>query len=128
MACILACAAEAIVATVARKSLEAKAENTEKTAEGEVRHLSFAKKLKWLSNMLWGGTVLLALEHVWHGEITPWFPFLTAMSDPTDKAVMLHEIATVGVGMCVAITAVWAVMVLVSSAMEKKALSAQTQE
>jgi hypothetical protein len=128
MACILACAAEAIVATVARKSLEAKAETAEKTAEGEVRHLSFAKKLKWLSNMLWGGTVLLALEHVWHGEITPWFPFLTAMSDPTDKAVMLHEIATVGVGMCVAITAVWAVMVLVSNAMEKKALSAQTQE
>jgi len=34
--------------------------------------------LGWLTNMLWGGSLLLAFEHVWHGEETPWFPFLTA--------------------------------------------------
>ena len=72
--------------------------------------------------MLWGGAILLAFEHVWHGEVTPWFPFLTAMNDPTDTAEMLHEMATVGVLMAVIITAVWACMVLVTNAMEKKAL------
>ena len=42
---------------------------------------------------------------------------------------MLHEIATVGVAMAVLITAAWAVMVVVSAAMERKAqTAAQAQE
>jgi hypothetical protein len=57
--------------------------------------------------MLLGGSVLLAFEHVWHGEIVPWFPFLTAMSDPEDTAEMLHEMATIGVSMAVLVTVVW---------------------
>ena len=27
-------------------------------------------KLSLLNALLWGGVILLALEHVWHGEIT----------------------------------------------------------
>ena len=60
--------------------------------------------------MLWGGAILLAFEHVWHGEVTPWFPFLTAMSDPQDASEMFHEMATVGVSMSVLVTGIWAVM------------------
>ena len=120
MACFLVTAAEAVVVTAVEKATAKKVE-TGTTQQAEQR-ISFSKKLKWLSNMLWGGAILLAFEHVWHGEVTPWFPFLTAMNDPADTAEMLHEMATVGVLMAVIITAVWACMVLVTNAMEKKAL------
>ena len=66
--------------------------------------------MNWLNYMLWGGAILLAFEHVWHGEVTPWFPFLTAMSDPQDASEMFHEMATVGVSMSVLVTGIWAVM------------------
>ena len=60
-----------------------------------------------------------------HGEIVPWFPFLTAASDPAEASVMISEMATVGVSMAALVTAVWGVMLLVTNAMEKKALRAQ---
>lgn len=66
---------------------------------------------------------MLAFEHIWHGEVTAFFPFLTAMGDPADRAEMLNEMGTVGVSMALLITAVWGGMVLVSNAMEKKAVS-----
>ena len=78
--------------------------------------------------MLWGGAALLAFEHVWHGEVVPWFPFLTAMGDSGDAAEMFHEMATSGVGMAVLVTLVWIVMVLVSNAMEAQALAASAKE
>jgi len=72
--------------------------------------------------MLWGGTALLALEHVWHGEVVPWPPFLTAMENPADIGPMLHEIATVGVAMAITVTAVWGIMVLVAELKAKPAM------
>jgi hypothetical protein len=71
------------------------------------------RRLGWLNKMLWGGSMLLAFEHLWHGEIVPWPPFLTAMKNPADVGPMLHEIATVGTAMAVMVTLVWALMVLV---------------
>ena len=71
----------------------------------------------------------MAFEHVWHGEVVPWFPFLTATSNPADAAQMLHEMATAGVAMAILVTAVWAGMLVVSSVIEKrvkKALSAES--
>ncbi|MGM9618301.1 MAG: hypothetical protein ACI3W8_00470 [Oscillospiraceae bacterium] len=121
MACFLVSAAEAAVVTAASKAAEKKAGEASCVHEAE-KKVSFSRKLKWLSNMLWGGSALLAFEHVWHGEIVPWFPFLTAASNPTDMAEMLTEMGTVGVLMAVIITAVWGCMVLVTGAMEKKAL------
>lgn len=121
MACFLVSAAEAVVVTAATKATEKKADTTGNSYQAEQR-ISFSKKLKWLSNMLWGGSVLLAFEHVWHGEIVPFFPFLTAMNDPADTAEMLAEMGSIGVLMAVIITAVWGCMVLVTNAMEKKAL------
>ena len=46
---------------------------------------------------------------------------MTAAATPAETTIMLHEMSTVGVGMAVLVTAVWGVMVLVSSSLEKKA-------
>jgi len=128
MACFLVPVAEAIVTTVvskAKKDVEPADHKTETgTHEMEIR-IPFSRKLKWLTNMLWGGSALLAFEHVWHGEVVPWFPFLTAVSNPADASVMLHEMSTVGVSMAILVTTVWAGMVLVTNAMEKKVLKEQ---
>ena len=67
--------------------------------------------------MLWGGTALLAFEHVWHGEVTPFFPFLTAAGNAQDAVQMLKEMATAAV----VVTAVWVGMVAIASGVEKKA-------
>lgn len=102
MACFLVPTTEAIVTTVLEKVLKQK-NNT------------FSVKLGWLNKMLWGGSALLAFEHVWHGEVVPFFPFLTAVKDG-NAAEMLHA----GVSMAVLVTAVWGVMVAVSSFIEKR--------
>ena len=116
MACVLVPAAEAVLTTAAEKILAAK----EGKHPAEFR-ANFSRKLKWLNRLLWGGSGLLAFEHVWHGEITPWFPFLTAAGNPADAAEMLHEMATAGVGMAAFCTAVWGIMLVVSSKIEKRA-------
>ena len=74
----------------------------------------------WLSYLLWGGALLLAFEHVWHGEVVPWFPFLTAASNPADAAEMLHEMSTIGVSMAVIVTAVWGGIVAAANSAVKK--------
>ena len=116
MACVLVPAAEAVLTTAAEKILAAK----EEKHPAEFR-ANFSRKLKWLNRLLWGGSGLLAFEHVWHGEITPWFPFLTAAGNPADAAEMLHEMATAGVGMAALCTAVWGILLVVSSKIEKRA-------
>jgi hypothetical protein len=63
--------------------------------------------------MIWGSVIALLVEHVWHGEIVPWFPFLTAMSSPADTSEMLYEMGTIGVAMLISVVAIWAVMVFV---------------
>lgn len=124
MACFLITTAEAIVTTVISKRLEhnynqVSNENQELSQLNE-SGLPFYKKLKWLSSLLWGGSTLLAFEHVWHGEVTPWFPFLTAMSTPENTQSMLHEMSTVGVSMALVVTTVWCGMLLLSKIFESK--------
>ena len=72
---------------------------------------------------LWGGSALLAFEHVWHGEVQPFFPFLTAMSNPEDTQEMLHEIATVGVSMAVLVTVIWIGMCVTADMIVKRPIS-----
>ena len=50
------------------------------------------------------------------------------MSNPEDKAVMLHEMATVGVTMSAVVTAVWGIAVAVVSAKFKKCAKTAAQE
>ena len=120
MACFLVSATEAVVVTAIEKGMGTKAAQSNEVAEDAAFKVPIRSKLKWLSNMLWGGSVLLAFEHVWHGEVVPWFPFLTAMNDPGDTAEMLHEMATVGVSMAALITLVWVAMCLTADAIAKR--------
>ncbi|MCR5356465.1 MAG: hypothetical protein K6E63_03590 [Lachnospiraceae bacterium] len=109
MACFLAPVTEAVIVTAVEKKMEGKADvNAVSESEGGIVKIPLSRKLKWLNRMLWGGAFLLAFEHVWHGEVTAWFPFLTAMSNAEDTAEMLKEIGTNGVCMAALITAVWA--------------------
>ena len=135
MACFLVPAAEAVVTTIAAKVMKSKEGNPETVkvqldgAEPvEAEKIPFSRKLGWLNKLLWGGSALLAFEHVWHGEVVPYFPFLTAASNPADAAEMLHEMATTGVAMAVLVTAVWAGMLVVSSVIEKRAKKALPAE
>ena len=80
----------------------------------------FVAKLGWLGRMMFGGSFLLAIEHVYHGEIVFSPPFLTAVKDG-ETAGMLHEMATRGVAMAVLLVAAWTVMVVVSTALERAA-------
>lgn len=73
----------------------------------------WSKKLSYLELALWGGAFLLAGEHVLHGEVVPYPPFLTAAANPEDAATMLHEMGTVGVTMAVVLTLAWGIGVLV---------------
>ena len=118
MACFVIPAAEAVITTIAAKAVRSHEIKSGEAAE----KISFSGKLGWLNKMLWGGSALLAFEHVWHGELTLAFPFLTA-----EPAEALREMSTAGVGMAAAVTAVWAVMVGVTSAIEKRAKSTGTE-
>jgi hypothetical protein len=122
MACFLVPAGEAIVTTVVQKVVE----NREKKAGGERTKkpgLSWSRRLSWLNKMLWGGVILLCLEHIWHGEVVPWPPFLTAMETPSEVGPMLHEMATFGVAMAIAVTVVWGIMILVMELKSRAAAS-----
>lgn len=128
MACFIVPAVEATVITVIRKIAEKKQQEAyavnkvspeEALASSEG---SLLEKTRWLTNLLWGGSALLAFEHVWHGEVTPWFPFLTAMRDPDATSAMLHEMATTGIGMAGLVTLVWTGMTAVSHIRNKKNL------
>ena len=122
MACFVVPVAEAVVTSIATKVIEKKEGASNKSSYG----IPFSRKLKWLSNMLWGGSALLAFEHVWHGEVVPWFPFLTAASNPEDASEMLHEMSTVGVTMAILVTVVWLGMLGVSHIIETRAQKTAT--
>lgn len=123
MACFLVPAAEAVVVTVAAQAMRKKAEKAVSLSVGQAKKAPdkeesgffTPRKLMWLAHLLWGGAFLLAYEHVWHGEVVPWFPFLTAAADPAEASIMLHEMGTAGVAMAVLVTVVWAILVAVSN-------------
>ena len=115
MACFIVPGTEAIVTTIATKIIEKKELSSVDNADIKFDKELLSTKLKRLNGLLWGGSALLAFEHLWHGEIQPFFPFLTAASNPASAAEMLHEMSTVGVAMAALITFVWAVSNVVVS-------------
>ena len=128
MACFLVSAAEAVITTISTKIVEKKEKEQKDLTvsfDGEnvesATKIPFSRKLKWLNRMLWGGSALLMFEHIWHGEVVPFFPFLTAASNPENAMEMLHEMATVGVLMAVLVTLVWLGIVGVTALIEKRA-------
>ena len=128
MACFLVPGTEAVVVTAAAVLLKKYEQNNTqvklsagKTQADAPAKTGFARKLFWLADLLWGGVILLAFEHLWHGEVVPFFPFLTAATEgPEAVSEMLGEMASVGVVMAVLVTLVWGAMVAVSAAIEKR--------
>ncbi|MGN0710672.1 MAG: hypothetical protein ACI4LO_02840 [Anaerovoracaceae bacterium] len=131
MACFLVPAAEAVVTTIAAKVIENKEIKADAEALKNDNQLSlitkehFSCKLKRLNGLLWGGSALLAFEHLWHGEIQPFFPFLTAVGDSAATAEMLHEMATTGTAMALAVTGIWGVVTFILDRLAKKEISVQ---
>jgi hypothetical protein len=103
MGCFSVPLATAVVAKAASSALPTSAQTN-----------PFIAKLGWLSRMMFGGSFLLAIEHVYHGEIIFTPPFLSAVQNG-ETAALLQEMATRGVAMAVLLTAVWAGMVYCSS-------------
>lgn len=97
MACFFVPAGAAIVTTVMRKKVP------------EKYHIN------WLNSMLWGGVAMLAVEHISHGEVVLYPPFLTA-----GLPEVLPEMLKVGVPMTLFVFLIWGVMVGVSLKMSKK--------
>ena len=119
MGCFLVTTAEAVATTIAIKVVKAKEKKLKECGvedkdwiESE-REFPLSRKLGWLNKMLWGGSALLAFEHIWHGEIGLKYPFLTAMRNQEEALVMLQEMSTAGVGMALIVTVVWGIMMVV---------------
>ena len=127
MACFVVPAAEAIVVTAAyvaikkyeKKNYVPRPEGEGSFSEGDVK-ITWSKRLGWLLALLWGGVLLLAFEHFWHGEVVPFPPFLTAMESPEDTAEMLAEMGSVGVSMAVTVTVVWGIICAAAEAKVRK--------
>ena len=90
MACFLIPAGLGIITTLLRKRFPQK------------YHIS------WLNALLWGGTVMLAVEHIAHGEIVPYPPFLTA-----GLSQVLPEMLRIGVPMALISVLTWSAMVTI---------------
>jgi hypothetical protein len=97
MACFVVPTAAAIVTTVTGKKVP------------ERYHLN------WLNSMLWGGVAMLVVEHISHGEVVLYPPFLTA-----GFPEVLPEMLRVGVPMTLIIFLIWWVMVAVAARMSKR--------
>ncbi|MCX2683345.1 hypothetical protein OQH60_05490 [Campylobacter sp. MIT 21-1685] len=102
MACFTAVIPELALVYVIKKKVEKK-----EALENKAHTIALSTKLSWLITMLWGGVFLLCIEHLWHGEIVPWFPFLTAMQNPQDTQAMFVEILTIGTCIDLFIPLVW---------------------
>lgn len=127
MACFIVPAAEAVIVTAAYIAVKKKEQKIQapKLSEGKdfsakADKITWSKKLGWLLSLLWGGVLLLAFEHFWHGEIVPFPPFLSAMSSPADAAEMRREMLTVGVSMAAVVTAAWGAVCAFADAKVKK--------
>lgn len=86
MSCFIIPLVQAIATTTYRK-------HTENNNSNSV----WKKNLPTLEKMLWGGTVMLLVDHAINAELT----------------MSLREMLTIGLPMSAAVTALWAVWVLV---------------
>ncbi|MBO4764934.1 MAG: hypothetical protein J5508_04400 [Bacteroidales bacterium] len=105
MACFVVPMVEAVVVSALRK--------------GSRKSGFVGRNLASLELMLWGGTIMLIVDHILNGELTWRFPFFTALGQDGGGAVMLREMLTVGLPMAVVITAVWVVYALLKERRSK---------
>lgn len=96
MACFIVPLTQAIATTVYRR----------RTSENKNSFIS--RNLPTLEKMLWGGSLMLIVDHIINGELTWMFPFFTALEAEGGGMVMLKEMLMVGVPMSVIVTLGWA--------------------
>ena len=118
MACFTVTAAAAIGVGVA-KYIVKHHENKKALVAKEPQEYKFGSEVKWSKRLsyleltLWGGSFLLAGEHILHDEVVPYPPFLTAAGEgPEAVNEMLTEMGTAGVAMLGILVFAWAVGVL----------------
>ena len=119
MACFLVPLAEGVVVTVAKSLIKASNKHRVDDVVKSSRADSILQKVGYLQTMLFGGSALLAIEHIYHGEVVLYPPFLTAINTPEEIPLMLHEMSTVGVGMAILTTAIWGITVGVMELVKK---------
>ena len=125
MACFTVSAVAGISVAVARhivKRHEKKLELEGKTPEIEKfgSDIKWSKKLGYLELTLFSGSFVLAIEHIIHGEVVPFPPFLTAMMSKADTVEMLQEMGTIGVAMLGILVGAWAIGVFVADFLKFK--------
>ena len=86
----------------------------------DCNYLSISNRLDRLNGLLWGGSGLLAFEHLWHGEIQLSPPFLTAAAESESARTMLYEMSTSGVAMAAVVTVTWAVSVIIEKIIKER--------
>lgn len=79
-------------------------------------------KIDVLAYVLIGGALILVVEHLWHGEIVPYPPFLTAMQNPEDISVLFREVGVIGGSMTFAGALLGLGMTYISRKLEVKHL------
>lgn len=121
MACFTVTTVAAIGVGVARHVVKHNEKKADPTRVDPIKldNVPFSKKLGILELGLWGGSFILAGEHVFHGEVTYKFPWLTAVAEG-ETIGMLQEMATVGVGMLAIIVASWGIGLLVRRLLLKR--------
>ena len=124
MGCFVAPVTEAIVVTAAAlivKHKEKKNADKMQSMAKEEKKDTMSTRLLRLSKLLFGGGILLIFEHIWHGEVIPYFPFFKAAEEGSEAVnEMLHEIATTGILMAVLCTLVWGVVEIIRYKLDKK--------
>lgn len=124
MACFVVPLTEAVVVSAAEFVYgKVVARSVVSEAEKSLKLESFSQKIGSLKKMLYGGSFLLAIEHIYHGEVVLYPPFLTAMRSAEDTAEMLSEMSTVGVSMAVLVTCAWGIAMGIKALLKKKSVS-----
>lgn len=116
MACFTVTTVAAIGVGVARHIVKHHEKKMELSRVDNIERdpLKTSKKLGILEVALFGGSFILAGEHILHGEVTFTFPFLTAIKEGQDAIrTMFMEMGTVGVGMTAIIVAAWGIGLLI---------------
>ena len=117
MACFVVIAAVGVGAAVARHVVKRHENKLE--LEGKVQlpekfgsDVKWSKKLGYLELALFAGSFVLAIEHILHGEVIPYPPFLSKAT-PDQVGEMFQEMGTIGVAMAAILIVAWAVGVFV---------------
>ena len=118
MACFVVSAVAAIGVGAAKYVVKHK-ESKKELENKELKEYKFGSEVKWSKKLsylelaLFSGSFVLAGEHLIHGEVSPYPPFLTAAGEgPEAVSEMLQEMSTVGVTMLLSVVFVWTIGIL----------------